>query len=503
MDGTLLSTSLARQHVADVSDAAHVEGETRLPRRGWLVRRALGFADICGLALAFFLSEALFGSGHGHLPQVWEVMLVGATVPGWLITAQLYGLYEADEERTDHSTVDEFFGVFHLVTVGVWLLYVGAWLTQLARPDLPKLVVFWVLATAFVSGGRGLARALCRRSPIYLQNTIIVGAGDVGQLIARKVLQHPEYGLNIVGFVDTNPKIRAVGLDNLRLVGDPAGLRELVDLFDVERVIVAFSNDSHDELIGLIRSLRDHEVQVDIVPRLFDVMSPRARFHDVEGLPVVGLRPVRLSRSSQLIKRATDLAGASIALLLTAPLFAVIALLIKRDSKGPVFFRQSRLGLDMREFTALKFRTMQVDTDASEHERYIASTMDPRAPLPRNGLFKLERRQAVTQVGSWLRRTSLDELPQLINVLRGDMSLVGPRPCLEYETRYFEEHHFERFFVPAGITGLWQVTARARSTFREALDMDVAYARGWSLGLDLRLLARTPFALLRQKASTA
>src|SRR5439155_11960481 len=166
-------------------------------------------------------------------------------------------------------------------------------------------------------------------------------------------------------------------------------------------------------------------------------------------------------------------------------------------------FRQKRLAMNQREFTALKFRTMKVDTDNTEHREYIKATMSAEAEPGSNGMYKLDRAGAVTPVGRWLRKTSLDELPQLINVLRGDMSLVGPRPCIAYETEFFAPHHFERFLVPAGLTGLWQVTARASSTFGEALDMDVLYARGWSLGLDLKLLARTPFQLLRQKRATA
>jgi lipopolysaccharide/colanic/teichoic acid biosynthesis glycosyltransferase len=146
----------------------------------------------------------------------------------------------------------------------------------------------------------------------------------------------------------------------------------------------------------------------------------------------------------------------------------------------------------------LKFRTMVVGTDDAEHREHIKMTMSAAAALSANGLYKLERGNAVTPFGRWLRRTSLDELPQLINVLRGDMSLVGPRPCIPYETEQFAPHHFERFLVPAGLTGLWQVTARAHATFGEALDMDVAYARGWSLALDLRLLCRTPVEMLRR-----
>jgi lipopolysaccharide/colanic/teichoic acid biosynthesis glycosyltransferase len=171
---------------------------------------------------------------------------------------------------------------------------------------------------------------------------------------------------------------------------------------------------------------------------------------------------------------------------------AYIAVRIKLGSPGPVLFRQVRLGEGRREFMFLKFRTMYDGTRDDEHRRYIESSMDRSTASEGNGLFKLERAGSITPFGAWLRRTSLDELPQLINVLRGEMSLVGPRPCIPYETEGFEPHHFDRFLVPAGLTGLWQVTARAHSTFVEALDMDVAYARSWSLGLDLKLLLLTP-----------
>ena len=267
-------------------------------------------------------------------------------------------------------------------------------------------------------------------------------------------------------------------------------------------MVVAFSNDPAEETLALVRSLNDTEVQVDVVPRLFELVSPSVKIDTLEGLPLVELPAPRLARSSFAIKRALDIVGAAVGLVLTAPLFAYIAFRIRRDSAGPVFFRQTRLGLNQREFTALKFRTMRDGVDTAEHRAYIASIMNQDIAPNRNGLYKLDHAGAITPFGRWLRKTSLDELPQLINVLRGDMSLVGPRPCLTYETENFEPHHFDRFLVPAGITGLWQVTARGQATFREALDMDVAYARGWSLGLDLRLLCRTPFQVLAGKATT-
>ena len=472
-----------------------------VPRRGWLVRRALVLADVTGLSVAFLLALTLFGENDAQFDSAFEVLVFSSALPIWVLVGQLSGLYDQDEERTEHSTVDELAGVLHLVTLGAWLVFAASWITGAAEVNVERMLVFWALSIALVTAGRAAARGLCRQSVAYLQNTVIVGGGEVGQLVARKLIQHPEYGINLIGFVDRRPKERRVELENVTLLGPPERLPDIIRAFEIERVVIAFSNETREETLELIHSLQKFDIQLDVVPRLFEIVGPRVGIHTVEGLPLIGLPPTRMSRSSQLIKRAVDITGALLALLVTAPLFGLIAWRIWRDadSPGPVFFRQTRLGLDRREFTALKFRTMRADTDDSLHRAYIVSTMSAGAAPQENGLYKLERPDAITKVGHWLRRTSLDELPQLINVLRGDMSLVGPRPCLDYETDHFEPQHFERFLVPAGLTGLWQVTARAHSTFREALDMDVAYVRGWSIGLDMRLLFRTPGLVLRRR----
>ncbi len=474
-----------------------------LPHRGWLVRRLLLVADVLGLFLAFLGAELLFGAEEGtsigRLSLPVELAVFAATIPVWVVVAKLLGLYERDDERAAHTTSDEVVGVFHAVTAGLWFVWLLSWLTGLSSPSQPKVATFWLLAILLIGTGRTAARAVSRRSITYLQNTVVVGAGEIGQLVARKVLQHPEYGLNVLGFIDEQPKARREDLGHLTLLGPPKDLPEIVRLLDVERVIVAFSNESEEQTLQLIRSLRPLDVHVDIVPRLFELVGPNVDVHTLEGIPLVGLPPARLTRSWRLLKRLIDVIGATIVLVFTSPLFVYAAARIKLDSPGPIFFRQTRLGMNKREFTALKFRTMYVDAEDTAHRDYIRSMMSSRAPVGASGLYKLDRPDAVTPFGRWLRKSSLDELPQLINVLRGDMSLVGPRPCIPYETENFAPHQFERFMVPAGLTGLWQVTARARSTFGEALDMDVAYARGWSLGLDLRLLLRTPLAVLRQR----
>jgi exopolysaccharide biosynthesis polyprenyl glycosylphosphotransferase len=479
-------------------------GRSDLERRIRLVPRSLMLADVLGLTVSYLLTT-LFWGGSGAFGSTKEMLVFGSTLPCWLLVAKLQGLYRADQEHADHSTADDVVKVFYLVTIGVWVLLVSSRLFGRTSPSIYALVTFWAITICTLPLARTVTRRLCRRSRAYVQNTLIVGAGEVGQLIARKLVKHPEYGLNVVGFIDREPKARRGDLpDHLAILGGPERLAEVVKSLDVERAIIAFSNEPEDELLVLLRQLRAFPVQIDLVPRLFELVSPRVTVHSVEGLPLLGLPPNHASPVARALKRAIDVTASALALITLAPLFAYIALRIRLDSDGPVFFRQTRLGKNMKEFTALKFRTMKVGTDESVHRAAIRELSEGSAdPSKTSGIYKLERADAVTGFGRGLRRTSLDELPQLINVFRGDMSLVGPRPCIPYETENFEPHHLERFGMPQGITGLWQVTARANCTYLEALDMDVAYVRGWSLGLDLRLLLRTPLQVLRQRTSTA
>jgi exopolysaccharide biosynthesis polyprenyl glycosylphosphotransferase len=475
-------------------------------RRGWLMRRLLLAADIVGLSVAFAVTELLYGSSGS--PDTFdlgdEISLFFLLIPLFAIGAKLLGLYDRDEERTSNTTADDLARVFLLSTTGIFILSRAVFLIRGHSPDATKMTVFWILLFSCVAVARAVARTAARRTAAYVQNTIVVGTDDVGQLIGRKLLQHREYGVNLLGFVDSEPRPLRPDLAGagIGVLAEPDVLPELARQRRVDRVIFAFSSEPHSALLQLVRKLRDGGVHVDIVPRFFEVVGPKTNVHDVEGVALVGLPPVKIPRSSQVAKRALDVAVATVALLVSAPFFALIALAITLDSPGPVFFRQRRLGKGMREFTVLKFRTMRVDVDESAHRAYIAETMDAKATVGENGLYKLDRSAEITRIGRWLRKTSLDELPQLINVVNGDMSLVGPRPCLPYELEHFEPHHFDRFLVPAGLTGLWQVRARAHATFGEALELDVLYAHSWSLGLDLELLAKTPLQLVRAGSTT-
>ena len=477
------------ERTLEIMDSRRGGNVTR--RRGWLVRRALVLADLVGLSLAFLTAELLYPPiRHGDPVRPWVEWLAFAfTLPAWVVVARLYGLYKNDEERNDHTTVDDLVGIFHLVTIGAWVFFVGTSVAHVTALNLHKLLVFWLLAIVLVVAGRALARAICRRRVEYIQNAVIVGAGDVGQTIARKFLQHPEYGVNVIGFVDDMPKEPHEGLEDLSILGPLSSIKDVVRVLGVDRVVIAFSNASHEETVDVIRSLGDFYLQVDIVPRLFDVVSPSMTMHTVEGIPLIGLPPFHLSRSAHMLKRTMDVCTSAALVILGSPLLALIAIAIKLDSPGPVFFRQRRIGVGDRPFAMLKFRTMGEDAERRKQEvahlnRHARRDGDPR-------MFKIPNDPRVTRFGRLLRRYELDELPQLWNVIKGEMSLVGPRPLILDEDREVHGWGRRRLELKPGMTGLWQVLGRSAISFEEMLRLDYLYVTNWSLWLDLKLLGRT------------
>jgi exopolysaccharide biosynthesis polyprenyl glycosylphosphotransferase len=476
-----------------------IDGRKRLatPRRGWLVRRALLVADVVGLVAAFAFARLVATVTPGDLGLGAETLVFLASIPAWIVVARIYGLYERDEERFDHSTVDDLTGVFHLTTLGTWLLFLTTTMTSLPQPSTTRLLAFWLAAVVAISTARSIARAFCRRQIAYLQNTIIVGAGDVGQLIARKLQNHPEYGINLVGFLDTEPKERHEALEHVSNLGGPDDLHDLIELLDIERVIIAFSNDRGDESLALVRSISDCDVQVDIVPRLFELVSPSVGVHTVEGIPLVGLAPPRLSRSSRLLKRTMDIAGSLFGLIVLSPVLLLIAAAIKLDSRGPVLFRQERVGSRNERFKIYKFRTMVVDADARKSE--IAHLNMHAAPGGDPRMFKVPDDPRITRVGKVLRRFSLDELPQLLNVLRSEMSLVGPRPLIAEEDRLIYDWARKRLDLKPGVTGLWQVLGASDIPFVEMTKLDYLYVTNWSVAGDIKLVLKTVPSLLRTR----
>ena len=482
--------SAAPSHVERQSIGQMVATATRHDR-GWMVRRLLAGADILGLVLAFALAQAVFGT-RADWPEAAVFVL---TLPVWIIVAKLYGLYDSDEQRANHSTVDEFARVFHLITVVSWLMFVVDWRTGAIDQNIPKVTLFWALAITLVVTFRAFARTLARHSPQYIQRTLIVGAGDVGQAIARKFLHHPEYGVRVLGFIDDQPREPTAGVADLTILGRHDETSSLVETLGVQRVIVAFSNESHEAHLDLLRRLKEHNVQVDVVPRLFEMIGSRAHLHSVEGTPLLGLPPLRLSRSSTLLKRCMDLALSTIGLIFLLPLLVAIAIAVAMTSPGPVFFRQVRIGHRGKPFRIMKFRTMVANAEelkADLGHLNMHRDYDPR-------MFKIPDDPRTTSVGRFLRRSALDELPQLVNVIRGEMSLVGPRPLILEEDKYIEAWGRVRLDLKPGITGPWQALGASNIAFNEMVRLDYLYIINWSLYDDVKWIAKTVSRLIARR----
>jgi exopolysaccharide biosynthesis polyprenyl glycosylphosphotransferase len=459
----------------------------KIRRRGWLLRRSLLVADLAALACAIVAVDLIGVHLPLGNPAVWAIG-IGAFC-AWVLFAHGYGLYANDEIQAVRSTADDVPGVILLTTLTTWLgvLILGA--GGLGHPNLELASAFWIVAIALLLTARASARSLVRHRFIPRERTLIVGAGRVGSEIARKLRRRPEYGLEVIGFLDDEPlrdPLRDLH-DGPPQLGPTSRIEAVLRGYRVERVIFAFSRMPAREQIDLFQRCMELGVQVDIVPRLYEVIGSRMQVHDVEGLPLVGLRAPRLSRSSWLLKRSLDVFVSVAMLVLLAPVLVYAAIRIKLDSPGPVLFRQERMGAAGRRFRIVKFRTMH--SDAEERKAALAHLNKHTEAGPR--MFKIRDDPRVTPFGRFLRRWSLDELPQLWNVLRGEMSLVGPRPLILAEDENVVGAGRERLRLTPGVTGLWQVLGRSDIPFREMITLDYLYVTNWSLWGDVKLLART------------
>jgi exopolysaccharide biosynthesis polyprenyl glycosylphosphotransferase len=484
-------------------------------RSGALVLRCLAIADTFALGAAWLLT-ALLADLTDHDPPLAIAAFFLACVPLWLVLGHAYGLDDEDVKRTGGTTADDAVRLLHFLLVGGILMYLCA---QVARfnADVATIALFCALAVPLLVVARACARAIVRRRPSYTQNVVIVGAGRMGQLVASKLI-HGCPGLNVVGFVDLEPTPLSRELVDVRFLGGLESLPTVVRLLDVERVIVAFSSDSNAELLTLVHRLDDAGVQVDIVPRLVDALGPRARLHELCGLPLVGLPPSRPSAAAMAYKRILDAVGSGLLLVLLAPVLACVALTVRLSSAGPVFYKSERIGRNGKRFKLLKFRTMRIEhCRGAEYGgeraevRFRELLDDPARRAEFESAHKLDSDPRVTRVGEVLRRSSLDELPQLFNVLRGDLALVGPRPITEHE--YYDLQASAASNVgeePAagywtiqdlrpGLTGYWQINGRSSTTYEERVRLDTAYATSWSLKLDLLILAKTGAAILDRR----
>jgi exopolysaccharide biosynthesis polyprenyl glycosylphosphotransferase len=307
--------------------------------------------------------------------------------------------------------------------------------------------------------------------------------------------------------VDALPRRRAADLESLEVLGTCEDVPSLARSHDVDRVVIAFSGEQHTQLLDLVKELSPLDVRIDIVPRLFEGVAPNVHVHLIEGLPLLGLPPLRLSRSSKLVKRAIDVVVSAIVLLCLLPVLALLAIVVKVDSRGPVLYRHRRIGMRGKEIDVLKFRTMR--SEACRGERYGGENAEKmfedllsntRRRDEFEATYKLKEDPRVTRVGRTLRRLSLDELPQLINVLRGDLSLVGPRAVTLDELARYGDAVDALLGIRPGVTGYWQVNGRSRLSYPDRVRLDLAYVSGWSLGLDVNIVVKTLRTLVRPDA---
>jgi len=319
---------------------------------------------------------------------------------------------------------------------------------------------------------------------IGVSRVIIVGAGEAGRTVMRTIVARPELGYQIVGFVDDNPDKGSTDLGRLRALGPLENLPRLIEEEAVDEVIITLPWMYHRKIVSIMRECERRNVGARIVPDFFQMSLSQVDVDDLGGIPLVGVREIGFGRTARLIKRGMDIAGAVLGLVLCAPLMALIALAIKLDSPGPVIFSQTRVGIGGRPFLIHKFRSMR---EGAENElEQLRELNEADGPL-----FKIRDDPRMTRVGRFLRRFSLDELPQLWNVLRGEMSLVGPRPALPTEVSQYMEWHKKRLEVRPGMTGLWQIRGRCLLSFDEGVLLDIYYIENWSLWLDCKILLDT------------
>jgi exopolysaccharide biosynthesis polyprenyl glycosylphosphotransferase len=434
-----------------------------------LRRRMLAIADLCAAGAAI-LAFALTAPGD-HDAIAWAV----AALPIWVILAKLQGLYDADHRRLRHLTSDEIPSLFMWITLSVAATALLLSLMRVPGLDGVAATVMWLAAFGTAVVLRAGARELWRRL-VPREATLVIGDGELARMLARKLALEPGHHVESSHF----------DLDD--------GLEGAIRALDIERVVVAREDLDESSFHEIVRICRSTRAKLSMTPPLPAMLGTAVALTHLAEFPLIEFKTWDPSRSTMLLKRIADLVGAALALVLLAPLMVAIALAIRFDTPGPILFRQRRSGEDGRPFTMLKFRTMVADAEGRLPELIdLDELTDP--------MFKLRGDPRITRVGRLLRRWSLDELPQLLNVLAGQMSLVGPRPEeTRLAERYGEAERF-RFQTRPGMTGPMQVHGRGELTFSERLAVEREYVENYSLRKDVSLLLKTAGAVLRGRGA--
>lgn len=449
-------------------------------RRDAALRRWLASADIFACALTLTLATRVIVGDDWR----WSVPLILlAVVP----MAKIIGLYDRDERLLRKSTLDEAVGVLRLATwytLMFWLLAPLAVVEALSRE---QVIGIWGLLIITLFSARLLARLLVLGDRPR-ERCLIVGDRDTCERLVAKL--DDSRGISATpAFTLSFASAREEAAEMGKLAR--GGLIELVKRHDVHRLVIAPHDSDAKHIIELVQAANALQLHISIVPRMLEVVGTSVEFDDLNGLTVLGVKRFGLSRSSRAMKRAFDLVGSIIGIVALSPLFLLLALAIRLDTRGPVLFRQRRVGQDGSIFSVIKFRTMIDGADG------MRSSLADRNEA--QGLFKVKDDPRITRVGAILRHLCLDELPQLLNVLRGEMSLVGPRPLVVYEDERVEGFYRERLTLTPGMTGRWQILGSARIPLAEMVKLDYLYVANWSLWNDVKILLRTvPYVLARR-----
>ena len=485
-------------------------------QRDVLLERALlavlDAAAIFGCALAVVWLRHATGLDPTRPSVPWSAyVLPAALVAGaFVILLSAYGLH-----RPLPSPRREVFQILKIATLATMAVLAISFFYRGYSYSRASVLIFYALCIPVLVGTRRLHRYVSgrqRAGPEAGRRVAIIGFGRTGRQLGRALLDNPAY-YTLVGFLDDDPNQSSGVLERVRVLGNTGELRQVVEAHGIDEVIVAVPSASNERMQDLIGTCMEIGVRWRLVPNLAGLLHERIELDSVGGLPVVGLRGFRVVGYNWTLKRAFDVLVATTASLILSPLVLVIVLTIKLTSPGPVLYRQTRVGLQGRPFTLLKFRTMRLDSEAGLHQRYTedwifgrtGEALSPNGlragPLSNGGglVHKIVDDPRVTPVGRILRTTSLDELPQLWNVLRGEMSIVGPRPSLPYEVDRYTEAHKRRFEALPGITGLWQVSGRNHLSFEDMVRLDVAYIENWSLREDIRIVLRTIPTLVMER----
>jgi len=458
-----------------------------LGQRGLLA--TLVIVDLVATNLAFFFAY--------QLRYVYEL---GGEVPGenavdfaayvpvhalfvalCILGFQLRGNYSLPRAS---SITREAGAIIGSTAIAAMLVFALASMVRYPASSRLTFIYAWILAVALCIIGRAtvrFVRAQLHRAGLGVERVIVVGNNRQARMMMQMLAQQAHLGYRVLGFVDDGVRN---DFGRFRALGPTQNLTTLVPQLGADRVIVALPAAQHSDILWVLDHCRQDGVRYSMVPDLFELRLSHVNLETVSGIPLLGFDESNIAGWNLFVKRAIDVGVSGLLLALLAPLFAVVALAIKIDSRGPVFFRQVRLGKGGVVFTCLKFRSM--------HERAEDRIAELLALNEADGpIFKIRADPRLTRVGQYLRRWSIDELPQLLNVFRGDMSLVGPRPPIPAEVEKYEEWHRRRLEVVPGITGLWQVSGRSELSFDEMVMLDIYYIENWSLSLDLQILART------------